>query len=495
MLFIKELKKAVLSIPFIILILGLLLMVYSQEVLTFNEGDKINPPVPGQENYGTKIEEDPEVIMPAAFASLYMEFMANSYATYPIGFIKYVTLGTGEQQEIAQILASLSGKNAEDIYNESIEGNSFDTGSVSDGSFTVNSADGADSPGSVFTMTVGEDGSLSVEGNDAGQETDGEDLSGKTAQSGDVQDSGTGQPGGVQDSGASQPGGTQNIGTAQEMAVSYDEFKQLMAEAADIIGPGSSYEPDSLVSFSRVPKTYEDARKDYELIRDKDRFLGAYARLFTDYALIVLSVLPVFLGVAVALKDKHSKMAPQIYTRRISSVKLVLTRYGAIVSAVMAVALATAYISNISAAQLYPGETLDYLAPLKYTVGLIMPSVMVSAAVGMFFTELTGTPAAIIIQGLWWFMDINIGINVTANYPLWELIPRHNSLYKTDVFISRLPSLAANRICMVLTAMALMALCIAAVELKRRGRLAAYGRFGKFGKKKRESVSDNKISF
>ena len=84
MLFIKELKKAVLSIPFIILILGLLLMVYSQEVLTFNEGDKINPPVPGQENYGTKIEEDPEVIMPAAFASLYMEFMANSYATYPI---------------------------------------------------------------------------------------------------------------------------------------------------------------------------------------------------------------------------------------------------------------------------------------------------------------------------------------------------------------------------------------------------------------------------
>lgn len=484
MLFIKELKKAVLSIPFIILILGLLLMVYSQEVLTFNEGDKINPPVPGQENYGTKIEEDPEVIMPAAFASLYMEFMANSYATYPIGFIKYVTLGTGEQQEIAQILASLSGRNAEDIYNESIEVNSFDTGSASDGSFTVNSADGADSPGSVFTMTVGEDGSLSVAGNDAGQENDGEDLSGKTARPGESQDSGTAQPGGVQDT-----------RTGQEMAVSYDEFKQLMAEAADIIGPGSSYEPDSLVSFSRVPKTYEDARNDYELIRDKDRFLGAYARLFSDYALIVLSVLPVFLGVAVALKDKHSKMAPQIYTRRISSVKLVLTRYGAIVSAVMAVALVTAYISNISAAQLYPGETLDYLAPLKYTVGLIMPSVMVSAAVGMFFTELTGTPAAIIIQGLWWFMDINIGINVTGNYPLWELIPRHNSLYKTDVFISRLPSLAANRICMVLTAMALMALCIAAVELKRRGRLAAYGRFGKFGKNKRESVSDNKISF
>lgn len=484
MLFIKELKKAVLSIPFIILILGLLLMVYSQEVLTFNEGDKINPPVPGQENYGTKIEEDPEVIMPAAFASLYMEFMANSYATYPIGFIKYVTLGTGEQQEIAQILASLSGRNAEDIYNESIEGNSFDTGSASDGSFTVNSADGADSPGSVFTMTVGEDGSLSVAGNDAGQENDGEDLSGKNARPGENQDSGT-----------AQPGGTQNTRTGQEMAVSYDEFKQLMAEAADIIGPGSSYEPDSLVSFSRVPKTYEDARNDYELIRDKDRFLGAYARLFTDYALIVLAVLPVFLGVAVALKDKHSKMAPQIYTRRISSVKLVLTRYGAIVSAVMAVALATAYISNISAAQLYPGETLDYLAPLKYTVGLIMPSVMVSAAVGMFFTELTGTPAAIIIQGLWWFMDINIGIGVTGDYPLWELIPRHNSLYKTDVFISRLPSLAANRICMVLTAMALMALCIAAVELKRRGRLAAYGRFGKFGKKKRESVSDNKISF
>ena len=385
MLFLKELKKAALSIPFFILIAALLLMVYSQGVLCFTEADKISEPKPGMDNYGTKLEEAPEVIMPAALSSLYMEFLYNSYAAYPIGFLKQVKLSDEKQQAMADILAKLSGEDAKVIYDS------------------------------------------------------------YTAQSG--------------------------LSLAVDAAVNYEQFCQCMEEASGLIGPGSSYEKDALLSFSQVPMTYEDGMASYDLVKTRDRFLGAYARLFTDYALIVLAVLPVFMGVAMSLKDKHSKMTPQIYTRSIASWKLVLVRYGAIVVLVGVTALIAAYISNISVWKLYPGESLDYLAPLKYTLGWIMPSVLVSAAVGMVLTELTNTPAAIVFMGLWWFVDINTGIRGIGDYPLWQLMPRHNDLQKTDMFLAHFKSLVANRLCLTLAAFILVFLCIIIVERKRRGKM------------------------
>ena len=498
MLFFKELKKTVFSIPFVILILGLLSMVYSQGVLTFNADDKITEPQPGMASYGTKIEENPEVIMPAAFDSLYWEFMGNSYATYPIGFIKRVTLSAEKQQEMAGLLAALSGGDAQEIYG------AYQKAAASDHSAAAENGDG-------ITLQVGGDGSasLQVSGDDSAslQVGGGENGSaslqvggnGGTLQIGSNDGEGSPQ---ASDAAAGADGaggeGGEDVqldpaaGDSSESAgvlsvdasLDYDTFLELMAKAADLIGPGSDYEEDALLSFSKVPKTYENAMADYELIRDADHFSGAHARLFTDYALCVLSVLPVFMGVAMALKDKYSQMSPQVYTRKISSVRLILTRYGAILAAVGAVALIFAYISNISAWKLYPGEHLDVLAPLKYTLGWIMPSVMVSAAVGMLLTELTGTPIAIVVQGLWWFVDLNTGIHVSGDYPLWQLSPRHNSLGNAASLLERFPSLAANRIFMAAAAVALIILCMLVVELKRKGRLGSYGRFQRLiGKK------------
>lgn len=487
MLFFKELKKTVFSIPFVILILGLLSMVYSQGVLTFNADDKMTEPQPGMSSYGTKIEENPEVIMPAAFDSLYWEFMGNSYVTYPIGFIKRVTLSSEKQQEMAGLLAALSGGDAQEIYG------AYQKAAASDHSAAAENGDG-------ITMQVSGDGSASLQV--GGGENGGASLQVGGGDGGSLQVGGNDGDGSQQTSGAAAgadgAGGDEDAqldpaaGDTSELAgvlsvdpsLGYDTFLELMAKAADLIGPGSDYEADALLSFSQVPKTYEDAMADYELIRDADHFSGAHARLFTDYALCVLSVLPVFMGVAMALKDKYSQMSPQVYTRKISSARLILMRYGAILAAVGTVTLIFAYISNISAWKLYPGEHLDVLAPLKYTLGWIMPSVMVSAAVGILLTELTGTPIAIVVQGLWWFVDLNTGIHVSGDYPLWQLSPRHNSLGNAASLLERFPSLAANRIFMAAAAVVLIILCMLVVELKRKGRLGSYGRFQRLiGKK------------
>ena len=184
--------------------------------------------------------------------------------------------------------------------------------------------------------------------------------------------------------------------------------------------------------------------------------------MFCDYVGIILSIFPVFIAVAVCLKDRRAKMNELIYARKTSSFNLILTRYFSVIIAVMLPTIILAYISNSSVWGQYSGMSLDYLAPLKYTIGWLMPSVMISAAIGMFFTELTETPIAIAIQGLWWFIDINIGVS------------KLRVLGNTQTFLDEFNTLAANRLIMVGAALLLVIATVIIYEQKRRGELSGY---------------------
>lgn len=83
MLFLKELKKVVISITFIVFVVAAIAFLASQDVMNFSDM-KLTPPQQGMD-YGMQSKEVPELIMPAAFESLYNEFMENNYVAYPIG--------------------------------------------------------------------------------------------------------------------------------------------------------------------------------------------------------------------------------------------------------------------------------------------------------------------------------------------------------------------------------------------------------------------------
>ena len=257
--------------------------------------------------------------------------------------------------------------------------------------------------------------------------------------------------------------------------ISYEEFKECMKQADDLIGGGSNYSENNLLNYSYVAITYEEAVTNYNLIVNEDKFTGAYARLFCDYIGIILSILPVFIAVAICLKDKRAKMNDLIYVRKNSSFKLILSRYFAVVISVMLPTVILAYISNSTVWGQYSGIALDYLAPLKYALGWLMPSVMIAAAIGMFFTELTGTPIAIAIQGLWWFIDLNAGIGrLRGVHTLFELTPRHNSLGNTQIFLDEFHTLVTNRLIIAGAALLLVAVTVIKYEQKRRGKFSGY---------------------
>ena len=385
MLLWKEIKKTVLSITFAVFIIFLLAFAISQEVLNFSN-EIITVPQQG-EDYGTQQKEETELIMPAAFSSLYKEFTANEYIAYPIGFYKNVKLNDTDQEKMAEIISTLSGVPVDDLLNKS------------------------------------------------------------------------------------------NIKVNLSADISYKKFKECMKQADNLIGGGSNYSENSLLNFSCVKITYEEAVESYNLIASTDKFTGAYARLFCDYIGIILSILPVFIAVAVCLKDRRAKMNDLIYARKISSFKLILSRYFAIIIAVMLPTVILAYISNSTIWGQYSGMNLDYFAPLKYAIGWLMPSAMIAVAIGIFFTELTETPIAIAIQGLWWFIDLNAGVSRMGGvHTLFELTPRHNVLGNTQIFLDEFNTLVANRLVMSGAALLFVIATVIIYEQKRRGRFSGYGK-------------------
>ena len=85
----------------------------------------------------------------------------------------------------------------------------------------------------------------------------------------------------------------------------YSRFKELMGQADDLLGGGSNYAVDSLIGYGTVPLTYEEAKERYDLAVSSDQVTGGYARLFSDYAgVMVLSILPVFLAVILSMKEQ-----------------------------------------------------------------------------------------------------------------------------------------------------------------------------------------------
>lgn len=253
--------------------------------------------------------------------------------------------------------------------------------------------------------------------------------------------------------------------------LSYDRFCELMDEADQILGGGSSYGEGS--RGGEEPKTYEDALEEYRGLTEKDRLTGGYARLFCDYMGIFLGILPVFLAVTRGLRDRRSGMQELIYSRKGSSAAIIFSRYAAMLVMLLipvlllSLPLFTQCLRYASTA----GISVDKWAFVKYTFGWLAPTIMTAAAVGMFFTELTDTALGVLVQGVWWFISVFTGTNTLHGGMYgWNLVPRHNTEMNQTGFQEGLAQLAANRLLYVLLALVLVVLSILIYQQRRKGR-------------------------
>lgn len=267
-----------------------------------------------------------------------------------------------------------------------------------------------------------------------------------------------------------------NLTVADDMK--YERFMKLMKQADKLLGGGSKYSEANIRHNAYVSMTYEDALQEYNEIMQKDHLTGAYARLFCDYMGIILAILPVFLAVVRTLRDKRAGTSQTIYSKSASSINIVLSRYLSIVVMLMLPVLLIAAYATLECIYIgsSQGVKVDIFAFFNYSCFWLLPSVMISASVGILLTELTETAIAIVVMAIWWFTSLFMGaVDINGDYG-WNLIPRHNSLGNYQLFHDNLGILLINRLSYAMLAILLAVATVWVYDLKRKGKLGFYGR-------------------
>ena len=386
----------------------------------------LSKPSEKDDYFGSKVSEDnPEAIMTGVTRALLSEYEANSYATYPLGYYKAITLSGDEQKQVLGILCEITGLTEEELKN--LPGDYFPavTGTII----------------SFDAMNVDKDGNLNME---MGSGTDTKSEDNKYAHF------------------VSQ--------------VTYEHFKELMRKMEAIIGEkGSQYSPEMMITyFGMSEMTYEEALEEYNQTINQDKVTGGFARLFCDYMGLALGLYPVFLVVIIWMKDRMSNATELIYSRKISSTKLVLSRYLAGITMVLIPVLLLSIESLVPLISFGAknGIQIDCFAYIKYIVWWLLPEVMVVCAIGMFFTLLTDSPIAIVLQFLWWMVDKG-ATGLSGDTKLTTLMIRHNTLRGYETIQEDLQIIWMNRLLMAGIGILFVVLSIWVLTSKRKGKINA----------------------
>ena len=438
-MFLKEMKKTVCSVVYL---LFLALMIYNwyenfygvteKEIRKAYESDSsvystvtggaiLAEPDPETGSYGTKSEENPEKIMCGSTDKLIIEYLNNSYATYPVSYYKEVILDEEEQEKILEIIREITGLNEEQISN------------LPDDYFPrVN--------GNIIHMESGAEIEMDI--------------------AADI---------GEADVAAEAKDYTKHFISQ----VTYDRFMELMSEASDIIGPGSNYTRDNLLLYyGQVEMDYEEAVDEYHTTIYDDKVTIAFARLFCDYLTRTLGLYPVFLAVAMWMRDRRCRIQELINVKAIGTAKLIIVRYLALLAAVLIPVFLLSLESLVPLVEfsVETGIEIDLFAFAKYILWWLLPTSMIVLALGMFLTILTRTPVAVIVQLVWWFMDSSF-TELSGDTGLFTLMIRHNLLNGSELIRQDLGIIWMNRGIMAGVAVLLVLLSIVIYDMKRGGKL------------------------
>lgn len=367
-------------------------------------GEPILEPQKDLDSYGSIAKEVPELLMPAATESLVSEYLSGYYMAYPIMFYKEVKLNQANEEKMATIIEELTGLTKAELDN-----------------FTDYEPGG-------FESVMGEDGNPA--------------MVYKPMVLPEYNDSET---------------------------LTYERFRELMEEADKLIGGGSQYAVESMVSnFSRVPMTYEEAMAEYEEKMQQGNLANVYTRLFSDYVGIILAIMPIFVCVSLWQMDNRAHMEQLIYSRKISSAKIVGIRYLALISSMLVPVLLTFLHAVMGVNNLYPDKNISWINAAGLAAIWLIPSILIVTAVGALISELISPLLAIFVQGVWWYVAAET-TKLTGNITKWTLMIRHNTLGKEKLFQSQYDDFLWNRIFYIILAVICLVITIFIYEKKRRG--------------------------
>lgn len=260
-------------------------------------------------------------------------------------------------------------------------------------------------------------------------------------------------------------------------SISFQEFCSQMEQIDELIGGGSDYQTEKIKTSAYVPKTYEQALSEYEELIKEDGIGNAYARQFCDYMGILLAILPVFLAVSRGLRDRRAKAVQVIDSKQAASSCIILSRYlSTIVMALLPLLLlAISPTLQTQYSMKAVGQSENFFTLIRVVLWWLTPTILLTVSVGFFFTELTKSASAILVQGIWWFLSINSNQGSLTGMVGFNLIPRFNSFGNYNIYQEVLPELIRNRVMYTAIAILLIVLTIGIYHWRRKGGSLSHG--------------------
>ncbi|SHK44398.1 ABC-2 family transporter protein [Clostridium cavendishii DSM 21758] len=231
-----------------------------------------------------------------------------------------------------------------------------------------------------------------------------------------------------------------------EKEISETDFINVLDEIDKIIGGGSNYGEKFRDALFQTGASYEVALEEYNAIVKEDKITNAYAREFADYMGITAGIFPIFIAAFVLIKDMKSRTQEIIFTKKVSSLKYILTKYLATIVAFIIpyFILATYETVIFSKVGAELNVAIDYFAFYKYVLTWILPTLMFVTALGMILAVVVKNPIpAIIIQILLWIVSIT---ELRGSYGIQKILIRYNEITSNAEYIKYINNIAINRV-------------------------------------------------
>lgn len=271
--------------------------------------------------------------------------------------------------------------------------------------------------------------------------------------------------------------------------MSYDRFVAIMTDVDETLGGGSAYDPESLLyHYSQVPMTEEECQAEREAFMKDDRITGGLARLFSDYVGIDLAILPVFPAAFLTAADRKRRMHELVYSRNISSGKLVFTRYAALVFTMFLPVVLEMAAALIQGLVLFRGEDVGKVSMFTLPTFWLLPILMFTTAAGVLITEVFSSVTAIFAQVAIWFVVMMSGsAALSGTIGKFTLVCRHNTAGRRADFLMNQSNFIFSRFFWAAVSLVIIAAAVCIYEIKREGKFNGFKLFGEGGILRRQA--------
>ena len=116
------------------------------------------------------------------------------------------------------------------------------------------------------------------------------------------------------------------------------------------------------------------------------------------------------------------------------------------------------------------GISIDPFAYIKYILWWLLPTVMIVSSIGTFFTLLTDSPIAVLLQFLWWIIDKG-ATGLSGDTKITTLMVRHNTLRGYELIQDSFYAICVNRLLMAGVSILILILSAWILQQKRKGKI------------------------